>query len=181
MPVYLIRAGETGPVKIGKADDPAVRMRELQCAHYEALALIKVWPGDLAEEAALHQAFSEFRARGEWFRFTPAMLDADPSLLLSQESRVQGKRRAWLASTPGDARDMLTKLGGWAFVARELNLPIQTTYKWWLRNKIASHAVPPIAALAERAGVPEITMDTLKTQLTRRAAPIAQPQPAEAA
>ena len=82
MPVYLIRAGESGPAKIGHANNPENRMRDFQCGHYETLALLRTWPGAHAEEAAMHRAFSEYHIRGEWFRFCPAMLGADPRGLL---------------------------------------------------------------------------------------------------
>lgn len=81
MPVYLIRAGGTEFVKIGKADDPIARVRGLQCGHYETLHLLKTWPGGLAEEAAMHSAFADFQIRNEWFRFTQAMLSINPQEL----------------------------------------------------------------------------------------------------
>lgn len=82
MPVYLITAGTSGFCKIGAAADPAQRMRDLQTAHYEPLALTKTWPGSYAEEGAMHRAFLEYHCRGEWHRFTPAMLDANPAEIL---------------------------------------------------------------------------------------------------
>jgi len=74
MPVYLIRAGLTGPVKIGKADDPRGRRSELQVAHYEELHLLRAWVGGLAEELRLHDLFADLRIRGEWFSFSKLML-----------------------------------------------------------------------------------------------------------
>lgn len=74
MACYLIRAGLTGPCKLGKADDPKRRLMELQTAHYEALHLLRVWEGGVAEEAALHQRFADLHIRGEWFSFSKAML-----------------------------------------------------------------------------------------------------------
>lgn len=82
MPVYLLAAGESGFVKIGHAANVRRRIAQLQGMHHELLRLLRTWPGGEAEEAALHQAFSEFHHRGEWFRFCPAMLDADPANLV---------------------------------------------------------------------------------------------------
>jgi len=83
--IYLIRAGETGPFcKIGKADDPVARMRDLQCGNPEVLVLVKVWPGDILEEFALRRAFSEYHYRGEWLHYCDAMLDADPARLVNE-------------------------------------------------------------------------------------------------
>ena len=74
MPVYLIRAGEHGPVKIGKADNPWQRRSELQVAHWEELRLLRIWEGSEAEEAQLHRRFLDHRLRGDWFTFSRAML-----------------------------------------------------------------------------------------------------------
>jgi DNA-binding XRE family transcriptional regulator len=72
--VYLIRAGATGPVKIGKADDPQRRLYELQTAHWDELCLLRAWVGGEPEEAALHVRFAELHIRGDWFSFSRAML-----------------------------------------------------------------------------------------------------------
>lgn len=83
MAVYFIRAGEIGPVKIGKADDPAVRMAEFQTAHYEDLSLLRTLPGGRAEEAWFHRHFRHMRIRREWFQFCPSMLTVEPSAPLA--------------------------------------------------------------------------------------------------
>lgn len=74
MPVYLVRVGEHGPVKIGKADDPAARLSELQVANHEKLHLLRVWEGGRAEEAALHARFADLHIRGDWYSFSRLML-----------------------------------------------------------------------------------------------------------
>jgi len=74
MTVYLIRAGLTGPVKIGSAVDPVVRIKDLQVAHYESLVLIKLWEGGKAEELALQARFADLHIRGEWYGFSRLML-----------------------------------------------------------------------------------------------------------
>jgi hypothetical protein len=75
MPVYMIRCGEHGPVKIGYAADPAGRMADLQVAHWERLRLLRTFDGAAAEEATLHARFADLRiGRGEWFSFSRLML-----------------------------------------------------------------------------------------------------------
>jgi DNA-binding XRE family transcriptional regulator len=74
MPVYAIQAGESGPVKLGVATDPRMRLGELQISHYLTLTLLRVWKGGVAEEAALHARFDALRLRGEWFSFSREML-----------------------------------------------------------------------------------------------------------
>lgn len=72
--VYFIQCGSNGPIKIGWAADPAVRLAELQSANPLPLTLIGSFIGDRSAEAALHREFQEYRLHGEWFRPTPAIL-----------------------------------------------------------------------------------------------------------
>lgn len=74
MAVYLIRAGEHGPVKIGYSDEPEVRLGQLQISHWETLRIIRQFEGGPAEETALHDRFQELHIRGEWHHFSRAML-----------------------------------------------------------------------------------------------------------
>jgi hypothetical protein len=67
--VYFIQAGKGGPVKIGSAINVHSRLRTLQCAHYEKLAIIKVIPGKAKRERQIHKDLSAFKIRGEWFEF----------------------------------------------------------------------------------------------------------------
>lgn len=83
MAVYLIQAGNLPIVKIGKADNVTSRIRSLHAGHHETLHVLRTWPGDLPEESAMHRTFSEYRISRDWFRFAPAMLEADPASLLA--------------------------------------------------------------------------------------------------
>lgn len=112
MPVYLIRAGENGPVKIGRASDPAQRLSDLQTAHWETLRLIRVWEGDAAEESALHLQFADLRIRGEWFGFSRSML-SDVSLPVIGEEQTFG-HTAWIGRPsrfPSILRALMEKSG----------------------------------------------------------------------
>jgi hypothetical protein len=108
MPVYIIRAGETGMVKIGWADDPESRCSDLQTAHYEELRIIRVMEGPRSLEGLLHGHFGARKHRGEWFAFCPSMLEIDPStLLLPARDKMNALPRAERPST------RLTGLGRW--------------------------------------------------------------------
>jgi hypothetical protein len=74
MPVYFIRAGEDGPVKIGHARDPRRRLAMLQTGNAAPLAIIRLVEGGREEEAAAHAQFAVARLSGEWFAFCEAML-----------------------------------------------------------------------------------------------------------
>jgi DNA-binding XRE family transcriptional regulator len=77
MPVYFLRAGHDGPVKIGWAINPDVRKRDLQTGHYERLKIIRTIDCDPKLERILHKYFAEHHITGEWFHFHSTMLDDD--------------------------------------------------------------------------------------------------------
>jgi len=74
MPVYMIRQGARGPVKIGVAKGVAKRLATMQTGNHEQLTLLRSFEGAAAEERALHRQFADHRLAGEWFSFTKAML-----------------------------------------------------------------------------------------------------------
>lgn len=78
MAVYCIQAGDRAKVKIGTADDPAARLRELQCAHFDELRIIRIIEGGRPVERWLHRHFAPYRIRGEWFRLVDDMLVIEP-------------------------------------------------------------------------------------------------------
>ena len=72
--VYFIQRGENGPIKIGVSADVAGRLRMLQAASQEPLALLGTLPGGADLEQALHDRFRDQKVRGEWFRPSPELL-----------------------------------------------------------------------------------------------------------
>lgn len=62
---YFIQAESGGPVKIGKAKDPARRLKELQTSHYDRLRILATIEGDCERE--LHRQLKQHRMTGEWF------------------------------------------------------------------------------------------------------------------
>ncbi len=68
--IYLIQAGEGGPVKIGVAKNPMARLQELQVGHPEKLVLIDSIDAfySYENEQNLHRELWHLRIRGEWFR-----------------------------------------------------------------------------------------------------------------
>lgn len=78
MPTYIIQAGPTGPVKIGRADDPESRLVTLQTGHPDELRIIRLVDTAFDSEGAFHEEFAHLRLRGEWFRFHPDMMTFVP-------------------------------------------------------------------------------------------------------
>jgi hypothetical protein len=74
MPVYFIRAGDTGPVKIGLSRDPKGRLKEFDIQSPVPLQLIRVVNGDRHTELYLHKRYKSLWLRGEWFLYCPTMM-----------------------------------------------------------------------------------------------------------
>lgn len=74
MPVYLIRAGVSGPVKIGFAEDVRSRLVKMQVDNHENLILIREFIGGREEEDHLHTMFFAKRLRGEWHEYDIRMI-----------------------------------------------------------------------------------------------------------
>jgi DNA-binding transcriptional regulator YdaS (Cro superfamily) len=74
MAIYMVRAGDSGPVKLGFAADPNRRIAGLQTGQPEKLAVLRIMEGCRGFETALHRHFAPLRIRGEWFTHTDEML-----------------------------------------------------------------------------------------------------------
>ncbi len=69
--VYFIRAGESGPIKIGSTVNMAKRLEMLQVGHHRSLKCILKLAGGEDLERKLHGRFRHLHIRGEWFRAGP--------------------------------------------------------------------------------------------------------------
>lgn len=78
MPVYFIRSGDIGPVKIGWADDVERRRRTLQIANHSPLQVVRVIQCRRGTEQWLHRHYEAAQVRGEWFVFSSEMLTIEP-------------------------------------------------------------------------------------------------------
>lgn len=72
MPVYVIQAGEGGPVKIGFSTNVLRRIENMQVASAAPLRLVVLLDGSQEAEREIHARMSHHRLRGEWF--SPAVL-----------------------------------------------------------------------------------------------------------
>lgn len=72
MPVYFVREGSHGPIKIGYASQVSRRVGQLQTGNATALELLGwlVAESDTELERSLHETYSASRMRGEWFNIT---------------------------------------------------------------------------------------------------------------
>ncbi len=90
--IYFIQAGNDGPIKIGKAQNPEARRRELQTGNHEKLNLIKVITGDSEREDSIHNDLRshQYRARSEWFSATPEVLAYIDKVARVDYERIDG-------------------------------------------------------------------------------------------
>jgi hypothetical protein len=74
--IYFIQSGESGPIKIGRSDEPERRLAEMQTSHPETLRLLATCPQGANQERRLHLTFQHLRLRrnGEWFKAAPDLL-----------------------------------------------------------------------------------------------------------
>jgi hypothetical protein len=71
--VYFIRCGDY--VKIGKGNNPELRLREFQCGNPHVLEIMGSFAATPAEERRLHLAFEQFHHRNEWFYLSRVLRD----------------------------------------------------------------------------------------------------------
>ena len=90
--VYFIGA-ESGPIKIGIASNPKMRLATLQTAHHEKLTILAVTGGGQEAERKYHERFAAFRLQGEWFDRNPELIteiDYLNSEAADSRARVEG-------------------------------------------------------------------------------------------
>ncbi len=97
MAVYVMQAGEGGPVKIGTTTNIKRRLALIQNAQAVKVTLVRLMEGGPDEERALHRRFAEFRLHGEWFSPEDEILTGDLGLPnASHPSKAQRKRHPGL-------------------------------------------------------------------------------------
>lgn len=129
MPVYMIRAGESGPVKIGHSLDPQARLAALQIAHYERLRIIRLLVGGEAEESMLHLRFADQHLRGEWHSFSRLML-GDVGIPDFKENHTLVPSTNALPETTVTFDEILFLLGGASAVAARLGCVPSAVSNW---------------------------------------------------
>lgn len=72
--VYFIQGIGGGPIKIGVAESPALRLRAMQPHSPVHLQILLEFPGGFTLERELHKTFASSRLHGEWFDPTPQLL-----------------------------------------------------------------------------------------------------------
>ena len=71
--IYFVQPEGGGLIKIGRAADPAHRLRDMQVGCPLLLRLCRTEKAPRSWETRLHQAFAAFRVHGEWFKPHPLL------------------------------------------------------------------------------------------------------------
>jgi hypothetical protein len=75
--LYFIREGETGPIKVGRSDDPWKRLDSLQVGNPRRLTLIaakRIGKSVHIVERDIHSEFQEHQMLGEWYAPVDALV-----------------------------------------------------------------------------------------------------------
>lgn len=64
---YFVQASFTKHIKIGRASDPALRLKDLQIGCPEQLILLGCVDANELSETEAHDRFNQYHERGEWF------------------------------------------------------------------------------------------------------------------
>jgi hypothetical protein len=73
--IYFILCQATRRVKCGVANDPRVRLGELQVGSPTPLKVIAELDGDYSKEHAIHRRLDRWHIHGEWFHYVPEVCD----------------------------------------------------------------------------------------------------------
>jgi len=104
--LYFIRVARSrGPVKIGRANDPETRLKNLQVASPYRLRLLGVIQNGGPHEAEFHRALSGHRLRGEWFTWSKHVEEMVKTALAGGDWRPIKRRPTnahaeWFADSP---------------------------------------------------------------------------------
>lgn len=117
--IYFIQSEQGGPVKVGMAQNPAKRLRELQTGNPFTLEVRRVVIAEPLEEGRIHRLFAAYRMSGEWFRAHPVLAqmgDCIPDRELADEQLQAPDGPSYRLHA--DAR--VERMEGWAREMAEL-------------------------------------------------------------
>jgi len=107
--IYFI-GNEHGAIKIGHTGlTPERRTEQLQTASADKLTILATFRGSIKDEIYLHEQFSHFRIRGEWFEATSDLLEHIQSLPEVDAKKVKEWQQATL---PEGNTAMIQRMAG---------------------------------------------------------------------
>lgn len=140
--IYVMRAGDTGPCKVGFASNVSQRLKALQTGHHERLRVLHVWEGDRDVEARLHRCLAAHRLHGEWFEPVERLISGE---IINDEPPAAP---APIVSTATGMEALRAQRGVMARVAKALGVTRAAVCMW---TKVPAERVPAVSAAS---GVP---------------------------
>lgn len=156
MPVYFIRAGHDGLVKIGYAANVNLRLVKIQSDSEKPVFVINQIDGDRAAERWAHQRFDHLRVRGEWFEYDPAMHTVQsemegaemppPPPKVSHQPKPTGRAK----DVTVDFDELREAFGNPYNLADALGLPFGNVYRWFREGRMPHWRVPAVMEALEK-------------------------------
>lgn len=148
MPCYLVRAGQTGRVKIGFSKNIQARMLHLQCSNPEHMHVLRSWDGGRKTEKWLQQHFAHAHVVREWFTFDPAMLTVEPPRSVEE---IQATKPPKVLTR---IEKIVSYFGSQTALARAIGVGQASVFDWIQSDRIPSTRIMVIVAAAAELDPP---------------------------
>lgn len=102
MYTYLIKNPKTKAIKIGKSNNYEKRLAQAQTYCDTKLSILAVFKADDFSEKYLHDLFSLYRLKGEWFSYRDAGKKAFDDFLLDHKDKCIPIEDDWFVNTSVD-------------------------------------------------------------------------------
>ncbi len=89
--IYFVQSEHGGPIKIGRTDDLAMLLVNLQGSRPDKLTILAAAHGTVEQERELHRRFAATREKGEWFAPTEELLHIVRQVALTRNIDVSLK------------------------------------------------------------------------------------------
>lgn len=91
--VYVVQQNETGPVKVGCTINLHSRINLLTTASAYPIRVLAIERGGRNTERKIHEAISEYRLQGEWFKCTPEVVNTIEEILKTELHEIPNFRK----------------------------------------------------------------------------------------
>jgi hypothetical protein len=165
--IYFIQDLESKRIKIGESDDPTIRIKQIMTSlpSKNGCEILAVMPGGIKREGELHQKFSQYHSRGEWYEASNEIISfvlesikgelnlcrVCGALSLSKPDISDIKNHSIIHKTmrngvlPYEMREVLKKVGWSALYNKDKPITISQlnsddakrliAFSWWARAK----------------------------------------------
>ncbi len=112
--IYIIQAGEDGPVRIEETIDPEKWLRVQQRYHYQELRIIQQIPGGPEQKAEISSTIQEHLIRNGWYRAVTDVIDFIRELKKPEYLKIGDRAIAILYRATNDSSTELCPFCGYS-------------------------------------------------------------------